>query len=150
MSVIEPHAPSAHLGFRRVGAAVPATVVSWRSELATWLHTQLDLDDERRSDVVLAVDEALSNAAEFAYAGSGGGEVTLEVRHSPRDSRLDIAISDGGTWRHVEQEARPLARGRGIQLMRALADCFDLDHGSHGTRVLMAFERCPSVAATPA
>jgi serine/threonine-protein kinase RsbW len=150
MSVIEPHAPSAQLGFHRVGAAAPATVVAWRSEFAAWLHNQLDLDDERHSDVILAVDEALSNAAEFAYRDTREGEVTLDVRYSHCDARLNIAVSDGGTWRDADPNTRSLARGRGLQLMRALADYFDLEQGSTGTRVKMAFERCPSPVAESA
>lgn len=141
MAVIEPHAPSAQFGFHRVGAAAAHTVVAWRGEFAAWMNSRLDIDDERRSDLILAVDEALSNAAEYAYPD--GGEVTLNVQHSPNDARLDIAVSDGGTWRDVDPQTRPLARGRGIPLMRALADQFDLDRGTHGTRVSMVFTRCP-------
>jgi serine/threonine-protein kinase RsbW len=150
MSIIEPQAPSAHFGFHRVGAAAPATVVAWRSEFAAWLRNRLDLDDERRSDVILAVDEALSNAAEFAYAGAADGDVTLDVRYSRTDARLNIEISDTGTWREIDPAARSLARGRGLQLMRALSDYFDLDQGPHGTRVRMAFEGCPATVATSA
>lgn len=150
MSVIEPQAPSAHLGFHRVGAAAPATVVTWRREFAAWLHSRLALDDERRSDVVLAVDEALSNAAEFAYAGTDGGDVTLDVRYSDTDARLSVEIADNGTWRATDPAARSLARGRGLQLMRALSDCFDLDQGSEGTRVRMVFDGCPVAVATSA
>lgn len=150
MSVTEPQAPSAQLGFHRVGAAAPATVVAWRSEFGAWLHHRLDLDDERHGDVILAVDEALSNAAEFAYAGTDGGDVILDARYSPCDARLNIKISDTGTWREITPETRSLARGRGLQLMRALSDFFDLNHGSGGTRVLMAFERCPGAVAESA
>lgn len=143
MAVIEPQAPSAQLGFHRVGVAAPDTVVAWRGEFRAWLNGRLDIDDERRCDVILAVDEALSNAAEYAYTDAHRGEVTLNVRHSPSDARLDIAISDGGRWRDADPQARPLARGRGIPLMQALADHFDLDRGADGTRVKMVFARCP-------
>jgi serine/threonine-protein kinase RsbW len=150
MSVIEPHASTAQLGFHRVGAAAPATVVAWRGEFAAWLRNQLKLDDERHSDVILAVDEALSNAAEFAYRDASEGEVTLDVRYSHCDARLNIAVSDRGNWREADPTTRSLARGRGLQLMRALADYFDLEQGSAGTRVKMAFERCPSMVAESA
>ena len=148
MSVIEPQAPSGQLGFSRVGAAAPATVVAWRGEFGAWLHDHLDLDAERRSDIVLAVDEALSNAAEFAYLNSAGGKVTLDVRYSSHQEQLDIEVSDSGTWRESGPENRSLARGRGIQLMRALSDEFSLQQGSGGTTVLMSFMRCPSDGAT--
>ena len=150
MSVIEPQAPSAHHGFHRVGAAAPATVVAWRGEFATWLHSRLDLDEERRSDVILAVDEALSNAAEFAYGGCGDGNVTLDVRYFRGDARLNIEVADNGVWYERDPETRSLARGRGIQLMRALSDYFDLDRGTNGTTVRMAFEGCPAAVRTSA
>lgn len=150
MSVTQPQAPTAHLGFQRVGAAAPTTVVAWRREFASWLHRKLDLDDERRSDVVLAVDEALSNAAEFAYAGTAGGDVTLNVTYTPCDARLDIEVADDGTWRETDPQAQSLSRGRGITLMRALSDYFTLDKRSDGTRVLMSFEGCRGVVAESA
>lgn len=150
MSVTEPQAPAAQLGFHRVGAAAPSTVVAWRNEFTAWLHRQLDLDDERRSDVVLAVDEALSNAAEFAYAGTAGGDITLSVSYSPCDSRLDIEVADDGTWREIDPTAQSLSRGRGLMLMRALSDYFTLDQRSRGTRVLMTFEGCRGAEAESA
>ena len=150
MSITEPQTPTAQLGFHRVGAAAPATVVAWRSEFATWLHRQLDLDDERRSDVVLAVDEALSNAAEFAYAGTVGGDVTLSVSYTPCDARLDIEVADHGTWRDSDPTTQSLSRGRGLKLMCALSDYFTLDRRTDGTRVLMSFEGCRGAEAESA
>lgn len=142
MSLTEPQAPSAQLGYRRVGAAAPATVVSWRRELTDWLQSRLDLGDERRADVVLAADEALSNAAEFAYRNGGSGDMTLEVVYSAADHRLGITVVDGGRWRDVDAERRPLSRGRGLPLMEALADGLHIERGRGGTTVALTFEQC--------
>ena len=125
-----------------MGAAAPATVVSWRHELTDWLEARLDLGAERRADVVLAVDEALSNSAEFAYRHGGSGDVTLEVAYSAPDERLAITVLDSGTWREVDDTCRPLSRGRGIPLMEALADRLDIERGAAGTTVWLTFEQC--------
>src|SRR5262245_51247488 len=100
MSLIEPPTRGATLEFSRTGTAVPSTVVEWRAELSDWLRREFVLDDERFSDIVLAVDEALSNAAEFAYPGDDGGSMRLQVRFSPVDRNLAITVADGGRWHH--------------------------------------------------
>ena len=43
---------------------------SFRHELSQWLRAHFALDPVRRNDVLLAVNEALTNAAEFAYRGA--------------------------------------------------------------------------------
>ena len=43
-----------------------------RHELSRWLRAQFALDPVRLNDVLLAVNEALTNAAEFAYPGRPG------------------------------------------------------------------------------
>ncbi len=154
MCVIEPQAPSAQHGFRRVGVAAPATVVSFRRELTSWLKFRLDISDERRADIVLAADEALSNAAEFGYPSGRTGDITLEVVYSAADDRLGITVADNGTWREVDVKSRPVSRGRGLLLMEALADRVDIDRGvdgaadeaaaDKGTTVVLTFERCPA------
>lgn len=154
MCVIEPQAPSAQHGFRRVGAAAPATVVSFRHELTGWLQSRLDVSDERRADIVLAADEALSNAAEFAYRHGEAGDITLDVVYSAADESLGITVTDSGTWRDVDVGSRPVSRGRGLLLMEALADRVDIHRGvggaedeamcGKGTTVVLTFQRCPA------
>jgi serine/threonine-protein kinase RsbW len=146
MSLIEPPPRSAMLEFHRTGDAVPRTVVEWRAEFSHWLRSEFALDDDRLSDIVLAVDEALSNAAEFAYGGAAAGSMDLLARFASDDGTLHVTVSDAGSWHHREEHTRSLARGRGIPLMRALADSFTLEPSAEGTRVQLAFGGCPPAA----
>lgn len=151
MSLIEPPPASAMLEFHRTGDAAPNNVVAWRAEFSHWLRGEFALDDERLSDIVLAVDEALSNAAEFAYGGAAAtGSMELLARFARDDGTLHVTVSDAGRWHHREENTLTLARGRGIPLMRALADAFTLEPSADGTRVQLAFGCCPSVAADTA
>ncbi|MDG5485186.1 ATP-binding protein, partial [Mycolicibacterium gadium] len=52
--------------FVRVDNADALTVARMRRELSQWLRAHLTLDPDRLNDVLLAVNEALTNAAEFA------------------------------------------------------------------------------------
>lgn len=57
--------------FAKIGViAGPELAAQIRQELAAWLRQNLLLDPEKSSDVLLAVYEALANAAEFAYVGA--------------------------------------------------------------------------------
>ena len=45
-----------------------ACAAQMRQEFSVWLRRYFALDETQVSDVVLAVNEALANAAEFAYS----------------------------------------------------------------------------------
>ena len=96
---------------------------------------------------MLAVNEALTNAAEFAYVGAeepGTMAVTAryEVLEEPAGSRLVVTVTDHGTWLHKEPDGRPNTRGRGIELMNALSDRASIDRAPDGTRVVLEFDGC--------
>jgi len=111
-----------------------------RDEFATWLRARGDLDRVRFSDVVLAVNEALANTAEFAYLNNGGpGTIDVEAIHA--GASLTITIADQGRWRESTPATQSRARGRGIPLMRALADDVTIDSSALGTTVCLRFER---------
>ncbi|HKR52378.1 MAG TPA: ATP-binding protein [Pseudonocardiaceae bacterium] len=86
-----------------------------RRQLHGWLA--VDLPPAVVGDVVLAVYEAIVNAAEHAYAdhADGPGLVCLEA-HRAADHLL-ITVSDQGRWRRTGTGG---SRGRGIPLMRRL------------------------------
>ncbi|MGV0718785.1 ATP-binding protein [Mycolicibacterium sp. XJ662] len=119
-------------------------VAQFRSELSGWLRRHVTLDPVRFNDVVLAVNEALTNAAEFAYRG-GTGPMTMHARHHAADRQLEVVVSDHGSWRHVDGEGQPNTRGRGIPLMRALADRTTISKQSTGTEVRLQFDDCELV-----
>lgn len=130
----------------RVDTADAHTVTRLRHELAHWLRAHVTLDAERLNDVLLAVNEALTNAAEFAYRGRQG-MMALQVRHDLADGTLIVDVSDRGRWRHVNPAAQPNTRGRGIPLMHALADSTTISQTPNGTHVQMRFDDCARVPA---
>ncbi len=92
-----------------------------RNELSLWLRAHFVLDAARLNDVLLAANEALTNAAEFAYPGQRG-TMTMQARYDAADATLSVDVSDCGTWRQTDPKAQSNTRGRGIPLMHALAD----------------------------
>ena len=117
-----------------------------RHELSRWLRAHFALDPVRLNDVLLAVNEALTNAAEFAYPEQRG-TMALEVRYDVADGTLIVDVSDRGRWRHVDPAAQPNTRGRGIPLMRALADRTTISRLPNGTHVRLQFDYCSRVTA---
>lgn len=98
------------------------------------------MDETQLCDVILAVNEALANAAEFAYVDGGEGTVDLEAFHDPVRRTLTATISDRGRWRETNPLTRQRCRGRGIPLMRTLADSVIIDTSGLGTSVCLRFD----------
>ena len=97
----------------------------------------LSVPDDRTFDILVAVGEAVANGIEHAYTAIAADDsIRIRIAHTNSGAALKISIEDRGSWR----EPRPTSdRGRGIRLMRALADDFHLDEGPAGTRVRMIF-----------
>lgn len=137
---------AADADFVCVDTADARSVSRLRQDLARWLRTQVTLDREKLDDVLLAVNEALTNSAEFAYRGRPQqGTMTLQVHYDAREGLLLVKVSDHGTWRHVDPADQPNTRGRGIPLMRALADDTTISHTANGTHVHMRFGDCARI-----
>jgi anti-sigma regulatory factor (Ser/Thr protein kinase) len=112
-----------------------------RQNFAGWLGERADLDEVRFSDIVLAVNEALANAAEFAYAlVDDGGTFDMEAVLDYDSATLTVTISDQGHWRDKDPHVEQRTRGRGIPLMRMLADEVTIDRSALGTIVCLRFE----------
>lgn len=90
--------------------------------------------------MILAVNEALANSAEFAYVAGGDGTVDLEAVRDPGRRTLTVTVSDRGRWRETNPLDRQRRRGRGIPLMRTLADSVIIDTSGLGTSVCMRFD----------
>ncbi len=132
---------AADADFARTETADALSVARLRHELAAWLRAHLTLDRDRLNDVLLVVNEALTNSAEYAYRGRQG-TMTLEVHYDGADGTLLVDVSDRGKWRHVDPAAQPNTRGRGLPLMRALSDRMSISWTSDGTCVQMRFDNC--------
>jgi serine/threonine-protein kinase RsbW len=122
--------------FERVGIAADAQTASLtRDEFAAWLRSFFNLDPARSSDLVLAINEALANCAEFAYLKTpGAGTMNVQAWHDVVESTITVVVSDRGSWR-TPQEPRVRSRGRGIPLMEALSDRATIEKSDHGTHV---------------
>jgi len=109
-----------------------------RQDFSAWLKRYFALDPTKVSDVVLAVNEALANAAEFAYSTSSRpGAMNLLAAYDSYTSVLSVIVTDEGAWRIADSEKKRHSRGRGIPLMRALADRATIDSTPDGTRVCL-------------
>lgn len=93
------------------------------------------LDERRCYDAVIAVGEAVSNAIEHAYGGRPNESFAL--RASSDETSLVVVVEDYGHWHERLAEN---GRGRGIAMMRELADDVTIAEGADGTRVTLRFE----------
>jgi anti-sigma regulatory factor (Ser/Thr protein kinase) len=119
-------------GFDADGAAVAHV----RQDFSAWLQRFFALDEVRHSDVVLAINEALANSAEFAYLlADRPGTIDIQAVYEPSAETLCVCISDRGTWRQRQIEPAPRTRGRGIPLMETLSDDATIEPSSGGTTV---------------
>lgn len=120
---------------RAEAVATAHNATALRRQFHDWLA--LDLPTYVVGDLVLAVYEAIANAAEHAYADHPPGSVQLEA-HRAADHIL-IAVSDQGCWRAPTGDG---SRGRGISLMRLLTHIHTrCDH--RGTVVHLRLELAP-------
>jgi anti-sigma regulatory factor (Ser/Thr protein kinase) len=121
--------------------AVPESAARVRHEFSDWLHSHLMLDSVKASDVLLAVNEALANAAEFAYLSfPQPGVMHLHADYDPGAAVLTVTVADQGVWRSAEPPTDDPARGRGIPLMRALSDRAVIDSSPIGTQVRLQWD----------
>ncbi len=127
--------------FERLGLDADATAVAHvREEFAQWLKRFFVVDAVRFSDLVLAIPEALANAAEFAYVlAERPGTIDMRAIYDSDGQKLVVEISDRGTWRPRQVDPVPRTRGRGIPLMETLSDESDIDTSDDGTRVRLAW-----------
>lgn len=115
---------------------VPAeaeSLAAVRRHLRSWL-AMTGADDEVCADILLAVGEAATNAAEHAHDGSGRS-VQISLRAQNAGDALRFTVSDNGSWKTpVDSNGH---RGHGLRLMKALVDGVDVTTSAHGTTVEM-------------
>lgn len=105
-----------------------------RRDIKAWL-TELGVDADRAYDVVLATYEAIANSVEHAYRSRPqAGTLDIRLLCSPPNGRIEITVTDRGDW--ASHIADP-NRGRGVPLMRALADSAAVTSDNDGTTVHM-------------
>lgn len=112
-----------------------------RAEFAAWLERYFSLDDDRFSDLLLAVNEAIANAAEFAYVDAAErGTLDVRAAYDANADTLAVTVDDRGRWRQkVPVQRQQQRRGRGIPLMEVLADDVIIEPTPQGTRVTLTW-----------
>jgi PAS domain S-box-containing protein len=142
-----------------VEAAVDrGAVTTLRRELDDWL-AGIGVATADRQIAELAVTEAVSNAAEHAYAPGRPGPVRLEAELGA-DGYLLARVSDRGRWRVPDPGVQD-DRGQGLMLAGQLAGELTVSHppqeagappGRRGTIVTLRhrLRRAPVLAAGPA
>ncbi|MGH3267359.1 MAG: ATP-binding protein [Trebonia sp.] len=121
-----------------------------RAEFGAWLKRYFSLGADRRSDLLLAVNEAIANATEFAYVDAAqSGTVDVNAAYDGDADTLAVTVDDRGRWRHpVPVRRQQQVRGRGIPLMEALADEAVIDRTPHGTCVTLTWTDLTRPACT--
>lgn len=98
--------------------------------------------------LVLAVDEAVTNVIDHAYApepdlvetpGRAHSRVVVTAASRPCGGGVAVSVVDDGTWRPPPPD--PGHRGRGIQVIGGLAQRSTVSPTEHGTTVRMCWAR---------
>ena len=126
----------------RLDFALPAQPSSLRlmRHALRQLSRGLALGEETVSALMIASGEAVNNAIEHAYGASPG---SVYLRAAPDGGMLRVQVQDRGRWR---PERTRTTGGRGLDLIRALADEVDIVTTPAGTTVTFAL-RLPTKAA---
>ena len=110
-----------------------------RAELKDWLAAR-GWPGEDADDLVLAVSEAVSNAAEHAYLAGRAVDkdcrvvlVTVAELAASDARQLKVVVEDFGVWRPVPPD--PGSRGRGLRMIGALTESCEVTQRSSGTTV---------------
>ncbi|WP_410567286.1 ATP-binding protein [Amycolatopsis sp. cmx-4-61] len=119
---------------RRGLEATPHQLARLRRQVADWAR-RAGLAMGRVPDLVLAVYEAMANVVVHAYEGHAG-RLDLSARH--HGHRLTVTVADRGHWEPTP--VRGLLHGRGLPLIRTLADEVSLTASPDGTIVEMTWD----------
>jgi len=107
-----------------------------RHRLRDWLDAlawpEPDLDD-----VLIAVNEACTNAIEHAYPPETPGYVTIDgsLTHLRSERHVTVVVRDRGRWRPAPVE--PRFRGYGITVMRGCMHTVNIQPNPDGTTLTL-------------
>lgn len=113
--------------------AVPQYLPALRNHLTGWLR-DAGAPGELTARVVLAMNEAVTNAIAHAYRYEPSGSVRVAAQLRD-DHTVSVTVADRGRWR----PARPIegTGGRGVLMMQECVDRVLIDRAPEGTTVTM-------------
>lgn len=126
--------------------AEPSAASMVRDRLRGWLACWWWPDGEV-DDIVMAVNEAVANVVDHAYARHpvpGHVHVYAWIVTDPAGRRVAVSVTDRGRWRPVPPD--PGHRGRGLLMMSVCMASVHIERGSGGTAVTMISASVPVVA----
>jgi anti-sigma regulatory factor (Ser/Thr protein kinase) len=123
--------------------ADPTAMRQVRQMLRGWLADH-SIVDPQQSNLLVAVNEAITNSIEHAYKGENG-PVRLTWRASTE--HVELVIVDQGIWQGTHDPM--LGAGRGLAVMHAFVDDVAFNLGPDGTTVRLLANR-PEGTRTPA
>lgn len=110
---------------------LPGELAGMRKVVRDWAAAA-GLSGEQLEDLQLVVGEAAANAIEHGYRSGEPGSVDVWLSRDEAGA-VRGRVRDYGTWRPQPQD--PGDRGRGLALIRALANQVSLNRRSDGTEV---------------
>ena len=115
-------------------SAFPLSAALAREAMRTFLETAR-FPDDRRFEILAATGEAVANAIEH---GEHEPHSTFTIDTRVDDAFMTVEIENRGHWRpFVAREER----GRGVPIMRACAQGFEISSTSEHTTVTLTFKR---------
>ncbi len=106
-----------------------------REDLRSWLTTLIP-EHPLADDVVLAINEALTNSIEHGDNGTS----PVHLRASVAENTLTVTIRDSGRWQPRLVPRSDFNRGRGLAIMRSVADRVEIEESTHGTLVTLSID----------
>lgn len=111
--------------------ATPEQLAGIRGRVRRWAD-EAGLSKRSVQDLQLALGEALANSIEHAYPPDAPGELGYRIEHAGRGA-FGVEVVDEGRWR--SRSVVDSTRGRGLFMIRALADDVVVDGTDRGTTV---------------
>jgi anti-sigma regulatory factor (Ser/Thr protein kinase) len=114
-----------------------AALAPVRNALRDWLD-RAGVPEDTAQSILVAAGEACANAVEHGHRDIP--DAGIRLRAEALTERVDVRISDSGSWRAPQAEAH---RGHGINLMRTLMDQVTITPTAQGTTVDMHVRIAP-------
>lgn len=127
---------------------IPATLEELQ-HVYGWAEEHLSLvgiEDARRFDIMLALSEAVTNA--IRHGSSQQRNATVDIEVEVTTDSVSLKVSDNGSGFDPDTLPDPtqeqnlfIPNGRGVYLIRTLADDVRFDFNEEGTTVNVVFRR---------